>query len=269
MGPTSTEVIRYGEGLFAFCNEDGVWGYADATGETVIEPRFGYAGQFSEGLASVVQGEDRCVINRAGEVVIRGRAPETGYHGGVALVWNAEEGRYRVMDRSGKYIAGPYTYASRFSEGMSGVSINVGGEVSSGYINTAGEVVIPLNASWHMAGPFHQGRALVYHQDDKQGYIGPSGAYVVEPRYEWAFRFSEGRAFVRDQDNAGNVTWSGYIDREGRQVFGAEKGAYFQNGLCPVLLAGEDGVVYVDKEGEAVIRAPEGCELHVYWPDED
>lgn len=50
--------------------KDGKYGYIDSTGKFVIEPRFNWAGEFSEGLARVGIGGKGGVIDRTGKVVV-------------------------------------------------------------------------------------------------------------------------------------------------------------------------------------------------------
>ncbi|HUV38319.1 MAG TPA: WG repeat-containing protein, partial [Planctomycetota bacterium] len=51
--------------------EGGKWGYVDEKGTLVIPTRWTHAQPFSEGLALVIDGHDRCYIDRSGRTVIR------------------------------------------------------------------------------------------------------------------------------------------------------------------------------------------------------
>lgn len=58
-----------GQVWFAY-KRDGKWGYADAKGETKIEPQFNGAKSFSNGFAAVSDGQTWDFINEAGEAVM-------------------------------------------------------------------------------------------------------------------------------------------------------------------------------------------------------
>lgn len=80
--PKYIEIMSYGEGLAAFMNEEGKWGFLDPNLEIVIPAQFNgvyfYKGDptrqaFNEGLANVQLDNDRwSFINKKGEVVITG-----------------------------------------------------------------------------------------------------------------------------------------------------------------------------------------------------
>ena len=55
--------------LYPFVDEEGRYGYIDSSGEVIIEPQYGYANFFSEGMAFVVIDEKGAYINEKGEVI--------------------------------------------------------------------------------------------------------------------------------------------------------------------------------------------------------
>ena len=67
-------MTKFGEEALAAVKIGGKYGYINPTGEFVINPQFGNAGRFSEGLAHVdigVFGYKWGYINKAGERVIK------------------------------------------------------------------------------------------------------------------------------------------------------------------------------------------------------
>ena len=58
--------------LYPFVDEEGRYGYIDSSGEVIIEPQYGYANFFSEGMAFVVIDEKGAYINEKGEVITSG-----------------------------------------------------------------------------------------------------------------------------------------------------------------------------------------------------
>ncbi len=76
-------IAPFSEGIAAYSvgksTEEGMWGYINHSGETLVEPKYGAAGQFSEGLAPVRMHKDDkgakfpgkwCYIDKTGKVAI-------------------------------------------------------------------------------------------------------------------------------------------------------------------------------------------------------
>ena len=88
------------------------WGYINAAGEVVIEPQFGQAHSFSEGLAVV----------RTGGLI---------------------SGKWGYLNAAGEVVIEPQLdMAHSFSEGLATVRIGDGTNRKWGYLNAAGEIVI-------------------------------------------------------------------------------------------------------------------------------
>jgi hypothetical protein len=85
--------------------------------------------------------------------------------------------------------------------------------------------------------------------DTRYGYIGPTGQWIVKPRFESAAHFSEGLATVREEVDKG---W-GFIDPTGSFVIEPilEGACSFSEGLALVKYRGYWG--YIDTHGEFVI----------------
>jgi hypothetical protein len=138
-----------------------LWGYVGRDGRIAIEPRFGTAGDFSEGLAPVTMTKDGLyAITR--ELVGQ---------------WNPDPDfpepppRWGFIDKKGE-VAIPFLYekAGHFSEGLAPVMMNG----RWGYIDHQGRMVI--GAGFQYAQEFKNGIAEVVIGDkivylDKQGRI--------------------------------------------------------------------------------------------------
>lgn len=70
--------IYTSDGLIAIC-QNGKWGYANSSGEVVIEPAYDEAKSFSNGLAAVREGELWGFINTDNQLVIDYQFTDTGY----------------------------------------------------------------------------------------------------------------------------------------------------------------------------------------------
>ena len=83
--------------------EKGKFGYADAAGKTVISPAFQQCGEFSEGLAVVLQDGKAGFIDRSGKTVITPAYVNAGkFSEGLAFV--AKDGKIGFIDKSGKVV---------------------------------------------------------------------------------------------------------------------------------------------------------------------
>ena len=82
-------------------------GFIDAAGSYAIPPRFDGAGDFSEGMASVLMirpgGNGFGYIDKSGAIVIEPRYSEAGdFHGGLAKVRRGDS--YAYVTRTGAVV---------------------------------------------------------------------------------------------------------------------------------------------------------------------
>lgn len=149
-------------------------------------------------------------------------------------------------------------------------------ERTVGYIDAGGKVVIPARFERYGEMKFSDGLALVREPGGRQGFIDPTGRFVIGPEFSLAQPFSEGLAFVDAHTPDGVMDGSAFIDPTGRRVIhfpypgegqsGVRYGGRFSEGLAPVAWArdyqdaegvGKQEVTwgYVDKTGKVVIPA--------------
>ena len=125
-----------------------------------------------------------------------------------------------------------------------------------GYVNQKGEYII--NPQFDMASPFIDGRACVL-VNDKYGFIDEKGQYVVHPKYKNATNFSEDRAWVVEEGKAPTL-----IDKDGKELFDMkeiESAFPFYDGLAKVRVLADDGSSlfgYINKKGEYVVNPAYG-----------
>lgn len=108
-----------------------------------------------------------------------------------------------------QYVPGEYQWASTIAEGRRLV-LNY---QKYGYLNSAGEIVIPLQ--FDNAGDFKEGFAWV-EKNGKYGYINSEGKIVIPLRYAGAGFFFSGVAQVIKKTSEGKKYF--LIDRDGKQV---------------------------------------------------
>ena len=240
--PISTAAETAKESPLFLVKVDGKWGYIDAAGKVVIQPRFDEAYGFSEGLAcaniggawvptkieggstTVFQGGQWGFIDATGKFVIEMKAAEVkNFSEGLAAVKIGDKWGY--IDRSGKMVIEPqFAIADSFSSERARVSLPAEGAKKPedrpkfGYIDHTGRMVIP--PKFYIAYDFSEGLAIAVANDPVAeswkadwGFIDPDGKFVIEPKYDWALPFSDGVAAVYTRDQRVE-----YVDRTGKTV---------------------------------------------------
>jgi hypothetical protein len=193
----------FAEGLAVFTTADGKSGFVDKSGKVVINPQFGYAYSFSEGLALVLQDGKYGYIDKTGKIVISAQfEAASSFHGGKANFTNGK--KYGFIDKKGNYVINPqFEYASLFYGGL--------GLVKSGdkwgYIAESGEIVI--NPQFDNADIFQNGLAP-FRQNGSWGFIDKKGKIVINPQFDRASVFYGNMAFVKS-----GKQW-GIIDKNGK-----------------------------------------------------
>lgn len=83
---------------------DGYYGYMDRTGKIVIQPQFGEAGDFYEGLAKVNKNMKWGFIDKTGKIVIPLKYYAVdNFSEGLAAVCN-EKWQWGFIDKTGKLV---------------------------------------------------------------------------------------------------------------------------------------------------------------------
>jgi hypothetical protein len=175
---------QFSEGLAGVELKEG-YGFIDTSGRLVL--RFAQAtslGDFREGLAVVRIGHECGYVDRTGKFVIQ---PQFGYatefSNGVAMVQYGY-GRAALIDKTGRVQRrlAEYNQAGPVSEGRIAV---YQGELlddasSWGYIDASGTRVIP--PQFHFAWEFEGGLARVEEKNGKLAYIDLLGNYVWQEK---------------------------------------------------------------------------------------
>jgi hypothetical protein len=123
--------------------------YINHRGEVELKTPFTSAQPFSEGLAAVEQNEKIGYIDKTGKCVIQFQFVIHKVYGSAL----GKDGMCRPL------VGDPDVKICSFSEGLAAVPIAKDKSRRWGYINKAGEIVIP--ASFDNAGEFHEGVAAV------------------------------------------------------------------------------------------------------------
>ncbi len=157
-------------------------GFIDMSGQIVIPPEFANASDFSEGLAPVMVGKSGWgYIDTFGTMKIQPTYEWAGnFSGGVAAVKLPVQNGITLIDRDGNIVAQTdCEIIKEFSEGLAAASVHGKGKgagLVTGYINSAGEMVIP--PKYMEAEPFRNGLAQVIFNDMRSAYIDTVGKIV-------------------------------------------------------------------------------------------
>ena len=121
-----------------------LYGYIDHKGDTVIQPIFRYAGQFSEGLASVTTSDgQKGYIDKTGLLVIKLTSGTGGeFKEGMATLAVQSNGRTKMgyIDRTGKTIIEPkFDAAFDFIDGIAEVHFSDKVASASGPVTRTGQ----------------------------------------------------------------------------------------------------------------------------------
>jgi hypothetical protein len=193
---------------YPFGRDDKV-GFIDYQGHEVIPPRFSNAGDwahFDNGLAPVFEaGKGSGYIDASGKFVI-GPTQVWGwgrpFREGIAgvLIWSKQQNRIGWINREGKIVfSGMGVEGTYFSEGLMSMR---GANGKWGFVNKYFQFAIEPQFDW--AYEFSEGRAEVT-INHKSGFIDASGKIVVPLKYDMVWGFHDGLARVRNDIEAGKV----------------------------------------------------------------
>jgi hypothetical protein len=194
--------------LYPVTNEEGKYGFIDQSGKLMIEFKFDYAHRFYNNRALVLISDKAYYINKKGKLLFR------------AIL--EPKKKLKSRDLSEGFEDVPLTKASFksvssvyfFSENLAAFFDTT--KNAFGYIDIDGNVVIP--GKFSVVNSFNEGLAAVKMADTskiesnkfsiefddfnskfKYGYINKSGNFEIEPIFNSATDFSNGKAFVNIQ----------------------------------------------------------------------
>ncbi|MEP7048920.1 MAG: WG repeat-containing protein [Pseudomonadota bacterium] len=201
------------DGLARFVSR-GRMGFLNAEGQVAIPARFDDALDFSDGLAAVKVEKLWGFIDSSGTYRIRPRFIDASFFAcGIAkIALNASQSGF--VDSHGKLL-GQFEATSDCSNGYA--AIMKGNRW--GFMAPSGAVIVEPKFE-KFEGGFAEELAAVAEPGRPFGYIGGDGRYVIEPRFTGAQAFENGFARIEQASHDAGITEVGYIDRQGRLVWG-------------------------------------------------
>ena len=169
-------------GTTAVMTKDKKWGIINEKGNWVIEPKYDLVLNFSEGLAGAIKDNKLGFIDKNENWVIK---PQ--FFGALCYTNrnydNAYWEKHKCFQRS------------EFHEGLAPVELDNG---ELGYINKKGEIAFKIKG--YYLCPFSEGLACIDFEHDSYGYIDKTGKTVIPPKYVTASDFHNGIASVKIRD---------------------------------------------------------------------
>ncbi len=234
---------------YIITEKNGLYGFADADGETVIEPKYDVASLADYGLYYVQSGKKRGFLNDNLESVFMSEQI-TATNASEDFVIYTHDKKYGFINiKTGSVIEAEYEAAYDFSEGLAGVVKD--GRL--GFMDTKGKIVIEPTYNPKGLNYFKEGKCYVRDSEDMPGYyIDKSGNKAIDGVFLYGMPFYEERAFVKENDG-----WH-IIDEKGAHIFGKPLGSYseavpgrFSDGKATVVVDNKYGVI--DSDGNYVI----------------
>jgi hypothetical protein len=228
------------------------YGYIDRAGKVIIEPKYGTAQAFVDGVGLVVSKDTRnwAMIDARGKILTKPNVTPMQVSEGMVVAFEGDRNNAKwgfLNTKGDAAIDFKFDQCLVFSEGLAVVYI----DNKFGYIDKSGNYVIEPKYDW--AYPFHEGLARIEpkRDDKKWGFIDKQDNFVIEPQYSMAGNFSEGLAFAASNLNQEAM----FIKPDGSTAFKVDNyvidlDSAFSDGLCRVQRAKYG---FIDTNGKLVI----------------
>ncbi|ERI91582.1 hypothetical protein HMPREF1982_03091 [Clostridiales bacterium oral taxon 876 str. F0540] len=193
-------------------------GLINTKGNFVVEPKYDDINQFSEGRAVVFDNQGFRVIDEKGTVITKKLYNYIGsYKNERALFSNTDDKGntlYGFLDRQGnEVIKAKYELANDFKNGKTVVKIK---DKQYELIGINGETLNTFN--YNYVGILSEGlMAFQKEPEGKYGFIDEQGKVVIEPQFQNAQNFQNGRAIINTINDY--IYKYGLIDRQGNVIF--------------------------------------------------
>ncbi|MFK7946591.1 MAG: WG repeat-containing protein [Saprospiraceae bacterium] len=240
---------------------DGLFGFINKSGEVIIEPKYAWVADFSEGLAVVKMpyedkefGDMYGYIDSTGQMIISPVFDAAGnFMQGWARVKQDSDG-FIYIDKTGRMPIA-FKFFECYNVQSFPIPVREKRNSKAGYVNRKGEYVI--EAKFDMARPFIDDYAVVA-VGQKRGYIDTKGDFIIQPQFYRANYFNDNVAKVIVKNETTGDKKEGYINKKGEYVvepiykMGFAKD--FSEGVAAVSIDGQNWG-FINTSGMLVIPA--------------
>jgi len=241
---------------------NGQYGFVNSSGNLITDFSFGYANDFSCGLAAVCKNEKWGFINIKGSQQIQFQFDKTSSFQTEGCVVQFDN-KFGLIDINGNWkLENKFETLSDFSFGLSVASIKEGlflKKEKKIIIDINGNKVVDLPSKWQWFKPVSEEIILIgtssgYPGSRTYGFMNLKGEIVTQPQFytdsDFNFdtgEFSEGLLAVKNKDQKnGFVNSNGEISIELKY----DSVASFRNGISKVSRDGR--TFYIDKTGKEI-----------------
>ncbi len=181
-------------------------------GEVISEKSYEKVGSFNDGLCAVYEDLYMGFVDLNGtEVIPCIYVGDTWFYDGLVCVCigDNEMEQYGFLNKKGE-VAIPFEYNQAGFSGFQNGEARVQIKGKTNLINTSGEVVFTPDLTSNMEN-FSDGLALAYINQDRSGYgfFNRNNEWVVEPIYDNASSFENGRSIVEKDGKYGVIDTTG------------------------------------------------------------
>jgi hypothetical protein len=241
-----------------------VWGCIDRDGNFIIPMKYIHIREYSEGLAYIMNLEERGFVDTNGKFVFKLEegCSAYGFREGLSSISDANIGKFGFVDKTGKLVIGyNFDEAGFFSEGLcKAYKQNASGKGAFGFINKSGNFVI--DNQFEEVSDFSEGLAFVAVSDIMDvsfiwAVINSDGTFLSEFKFKSFKNYSEEIAAIMDD----NYLWR-YIDKT---VSFIDENSYkfcgtFKNGRALVGTT-DNKKMFINKAGKKIIEIPDAAEV--------
>jgi len=199
-----------------------------SNGKVILQPKYLFVTDFSEGLATVQVAEDKyMVIDEKGKTVFESKDMVGLFSDGLVWFKTLKDGEplYGYMDKKGKVKIEPiYKETGSFTDGQALVTIEEG---IHAVINDKGKNV--SNLSFARVGGMSEGMIkFLDNESGKWGYADADGKIVIQSQFDFVDSFQDGFAIVGLNNKFGLINKKGefVIPAEYQRIIALGKGYY-------------------------------------------
>jgi len=274
-----SSTVLFPDGLLAFQDATGLWGYLNIDGEIVIEPKFELAYQFDEltHRASVVLNGKYGFIDNSGEFVIEPIYYRTyDFESGYAAV-QTDSLLWGYIDKDGNYLHEPefevaYDFGEVSIEPYAYASVSLNG--TKGFLDINNQLYFYPNELQTIYGMQQNGYFWASNDNGYLGLFNVDGTRILDfdSRIYTGGTFDGNRnlALIATQDDSGNKLY-GFINKDGEYLIRTQYSYVeeFVDGYALVMNSKRDYsepfvFSFINENGEEVVSQLTGINMNEY-----